>query len=78
MNKTIVIKDLGLKDYKETWDYQEALFQETLAIKINNRREGTRLETPNHFLFVELILARQQFHIWIHPKLNGEELVFYL
>ena len=53
MNKTIVIKDLGLKDYKETWDYQEALFQETLAIKINNRREGTRLETPNHFLFVE-------------------------
>lgn len=53
MNKVISTQDLGLKDYKETWDYQELLFQETLDIKIKNRREGTALKTPNHFLFVE-------------------------
>ncbi len=53
MNKKVGIQDLGLKDYKETWDYQEALFQEILGIKIRNRREGTSLPTPNHFLFVE-------------------------
>lgn len=53
MNKRITIQDLGLKDYKETWDYQEQLFQEILNIKIKNRREDARLETPNHFLFVE-------------------------
>jgi lipoyl(octanoyl) transferase len=53
MNKRVGIQDLGLKDYKETWDYQEKLFQETLDIKIRNRREGTSLPTPNHFLFVE-------------------------
>ena len=53
MNKKVAIKDLGLKDYKETWDYQEELFQQTVDLKIKNRREGTSLETPNHFLFVE-------------------------
>ena len=53
MNKKIGIQDLGLKDYKETWDYQEYLFKELLDIKIRNRREGTSLPTPNHFLFVE-------------------------
>ena len=53
MNKKVGIRDLGLKDYKETWDYQEALFQEILGIKIRNRREGTDLPTPNYFLFVE-------------------------
>lgn len=53
MNKHITIHDLGLKDYKAAWDYQEALFKDILDIKIKNRREGTRLETPNYFLFVE-------------------------
>ncbi|TMM52215.1 lipoyl(octanoyl) transferase LipB [Maribacter algarum] len=53
MNKKVVLQDLGRKDYKETWDYQEQLFQETLNLKIRNRREEANLETPNHFLFVE-------------------------
>ncbi|WP_373516775.1 lipoyl(octanoyl) transferase LipB [Pricia sp.] len=52
-NRKIRIRDLGLKDYKQTWDYQEKLFRETLNIKIKNRREVTDLKTPNHFLFVE-------------------------
>lgn len=53
MNKNVVLQDLGLRDYKKTWDFQEELFQETLAIKIKNRREETQKPTPNHFLFVE-------------------------
>ena len=53
MNKKVAIQDLGLKDYKETWDYQELLFQQTVDLKIKNRREESILETPNHFLFVE-------------------------
>lgn len=53
MNKKVQVQDLGLKDYKATWDYQEQLFQETLDLKIRNRREGLNLDTPNHFLFVE-------------------------
>ena len=53
MNKQILLEDLGTKDYKETWDYQETLFQDVVAIKIKNRREGTSEKTSNHFLFVE-------------------------
>ncbi len=53
MNKKVQLQDLGRKDYKETWDYQEVLFKEVIDLKIKNRREGTELPTPNHFLFVE-------------------------
>ncbi len=53
MNKNIHIQDLGLKDYKDTWDYQESLFKEILDLKIRNRRESLSLETPNYFLLVE-------------------------
>src|SRR5690606_1918085 len=54
MNKKVEIQDLGLKDYKETWDYQEKLFQEILNIKSANRKdEANSQPTPNYFLFVE-------------------------
>ncbi len=53
MNKTVKFEDLGLKDFKATWDYQENLFKAILDTKIKNRREDAGLETDNHFLFVE-------------------------
>ena len=62
MNKNIQLQDLGNKDYKATWDYQEELFKSIVDLKIKNRRVETNLEpstielakqTPNYFLFVE-------------------------
>tara|TARA_R110002012_G_scaffold322109_1_gene556009 strand:+ start:33513 stop:34211 length:699 start_codon:yes stop_codon:yes gene_type:complete len=53
MNKEVILKDLGLKDYKETWDYQEQLFKTIIDAKIKNRREELTLKTFNYFLFVE-------------------------
>ena len=53
MNKKIQLHDLGNRDYKDTWGYQEELFKQIVDIKIQNRREETNLETPNYFLFVE-------------------------
>jgi lipoyl(octanoyl) transferase len=52
-NKKIQLQDLGSKDYKETWDYQEELFKEIVDIKIRNRREELNLLTPNYFIYVE-------------------------
>ena len=52
-NKKIEVRDLGLKDYKETWDEQERLFKEILDLKVKNRRENTKIETPNYLLSVE-------------------------
>lgn len=53
MNKHIILEDLGSKDFKDTWDYQEILFKSILDTKIKNRREDAGLETENYFLFVE-------------------------
>jgi len=53
MNKRVEIQDLGYKDYKKSWDYQEQLFKGIIDVKIKNRREETHLSTPNYFLFVE-------------------------
>ncbi len=53
MNKNIEVRELGNKDFKVTWEYQERLFKEILDMKIKNRRENAGLETPNYFLFVE-------------------------
>lgn len=53
MNKNIQLQDLGNKDYKATWEYQEMLFKEIVDLKIQNRREETNFDTPNYFLFVE-------------------------
>ncbi|MCB0450724.1 lipoyl(octanoyl) transferase LipB [Mariniflexile maritimum] len=53
MNKQIELQDLGLKDYKATWDYQEQLFKTIVDAKIKNRKEATHLKTNNYFLFVE-------------------------
>jgi lipoyl(octanoyl) transferase len=52
MNKKIHLEDLGSRDYKATWDYQEELFQKVVAVKMA-KREQPELETPNYFLFVE-------------------------
>jgi len=53
MNKLVKVQDLGLKDYKETWEYQEQLFKSIVDLKIRNRREELSLETPNYLLMVE-------------------------
>lgn len=53
MNKKIDLQNLGYKDYKETWDYQENLFKEILDIKIKNRRQNLNETTPNYLLMVE-------------------------
>jgi len=53
MNRKVRLEDLGNKDYKDTWDYQEKLFAEIVDVKINNRREEKEDETPNYFLYVE-------------------------
>ncbi len=49
----IQLIDLGLKDYKDTWEYQEQLFKGIVDIKLQNRRENLNLNTTNYLLFVE-------------------------
>lgn len=52
MNKEVVLIDLGLKDYKEAWDFQENIFKKIVDLKIQNRKENLTQRTPNYFIFV--------------------------
>lgn len=49
----VVFQDLGLIDYKEAWDYQEQLFQATIDLKKQNKKEGLGDSTTSYLLFCE-------------------------
>jgi lipoyl(octanoyl) transferase len=55
LNKKVKFIDLGLKDYKEAWDYQEELFSKAVSTKIGNRSlpVENQVKTENYLLFVE-------------------------
>jgi lipoyl(octanoyl) transferase len=55
MNKTIQLQDLGNKDYKETWEYQEELFKGIVDLKIRNRREELTA-TPNYLCLWNILM----------------------
>ena len=50
--KQIQLLDLGNKDYKATWEYQEELFKRIVDLKILNRNSTVPIPTPNFFLYV--------------------------
>lgn len=52
-NKTVVFQNLGLIDYQESWDYQEKLHAEIVAIKIQNKQLAQENITPNYLLFCQ-------------------------
>jgi lipoyl(octanoyl) transferase len=54
---TYIVKyeDIGLKDYKETWDYQEKIFQELVGNKKSGGKahSGSEKADPGTLIFVE-------------------------
>ncbi|MEK6780912.1 MAG: lipoyl(octanoyl) transferase LipB [Bacteroidota bacterium] len=54
-NKETKIIDLGLFDYNEAWDYQTELYNQTLAIKAENRSlpDDKQHPTNNYLIFCE-------------------------
>lgn len=55
MPQEVIFKDLGTIDYKEAWDYQETLFQQTIDQKFANRglSADAQIPTTHHLLFCE-------------------------
>jgi len=52
-NKKTIFQDWGRIDYQEAWDKQEQVFNDTVALKMTNRVEGTALPTNNYLIFCE-------------------------
>ena len=51
MTTKVIYDDLGRKDYKETWDYQEGFFNAKVAEKGKSLPESEK--TPDRLIFVE-------------------------
>lgn len=65
MNKQIIIEDLGLSEYKATWEYQEKLMQRVIDQK-QAKKTNPEQESENYLLFVE------HPHVYTLGK-NGDE-----
>lgn len=52
-NKHVQFIDWGVMDYQDAWNKQEELFAGTVAIKHDNRINGTEELTPNYLVFTE-------------------------
>jgi lipoyl(octanoyl) transferase len=59
-------EDIGLKDYKEVWDYQETVFKKAIDLKIANRAAAVEVLPENHLIFC------QHPHVYTLGK-SGEE-----
>jgi len=51
----VVYQDIGLRDYKETWDYQEEIFNELVRSKLQNPQDclSTGVNNPGTLILVE-------------------------
>lgn len=55
MSYSVKYEDIGLKDYKETWDYQEKIFQKLVDSKKSTSVVASGSDNPDHgtLIFVE-------------------------
>ncbi len=59
MQQQVIFEDLGVKQYKAVWDYQESLLKKNAEVKLLFRYNNAEKEpvmalpTSNHLLFVE-------------------------
>ena len=63
----VIFKQLGLIDYKEAWDFQEEIFQNTIAEKIQIRNGEIEIVTKNYLLFC------QHPHVFTLGKSGSED-----
>lgn len=63
----VIFKQLGIIDYKEAWDFQEEIFQNTISEKIRIRNGEEDLITKNYLLFC------QHPHVFTLGKSGSED-----
>ena len=52
-DRTVHYRHLGVVDYQRAWDYQQALFAETVQQKVDNRKHNQQQPTANYLLFCQ-------------------------
>jgi lipoyl(octanoyl) transferase len=68
LSYNVKYEDIGLKDYKETWDYQAAIFKEL----VDKKKEGESLnKTGEHYIPGTLIFVEHP-HVYTLGKSGSE------
>ncbi|HNX67390.1 MAG TPA: lipoyl(octanoyl) transferase LipB [Bacteroidales bacterium] len=82
MKSKTIYDDLGFRDYKETWDYQERFFREKVDLK--GRRDNDTHEPEDRLIFVEhnhvytLGKSGQESNLLLdYIQLRAKDAVFY-
>ena len=52
-NNRIVVKDLGILSYEDSWEHQKKIFDNIISQKIKNRTLNKKNKTDNYLLIVE-------------------------
>ena len=52
-NNSIVVKDLGVLSYEDSWEHQKTIFENIISQKIKNRTLKKKNKTDNYLLIVE-------------------------
>ncbi len=52
-NNKILIKDLGVMSYSNSWEHQKVIFDNIISQKIKNRTLKKKIKTENYLLIVE-------------------------
>ena len=68
MSYSVVYKDIGLKDYKETWDYQEEIFGKLIESK---KEEKDDISSGNNLISGTLIFVEHP-HVYTLGKSGSE------
>ena len=64
----VVYKDIGLKDYKETWDYQADLFEKLVASK----KQGAGVDNPGREILPGTLIFVEHPHVYTLGKSGSE------
>lgn len=77
MKQQILFEDLGIKRYKETWDYQEALLQQNIQAKRSGLPTSQRLIFVEHPPVYTLGKSGKEAHLLINEQQRTEKGVEY-
>lgn len=68
MSYNVEYKDIGLKGYQETWDYQEEVFRNLIDSKILNNQQNSEKE----YLFPGTLIFVEHPHVYTLGKSGSE------
>jgi lipoyl(octanoyl) transferase len=68
LSYSVIYKDLGQKDYKETWDYQADIFNRL----IENKKSGTLAGAPNQNIIPGTMIFVEHPHVYTLGKSGSE------